>query len=129
MVSVFYFTPLPGFFSPFPHGTCSLSVTREYLALRDGPRDFQQDFSCPIVLRILLRVLNISPTGLSPSMISLPNEFNYIKTFSSTYEVLQPQSEDWFGLFPFRSPLLRESIAFFLFLRLLRCFSSPGCSL
>ena len=37
MVSVFYFTPLPGFFSPFPHGTCSLSVTREYLALRDGP--------------------------------------------------------------------------------------------
>ena len=30
MVSVFYFTPLPGFFSPFPHGTCSLSVTREY---------------------------------------------------------------------------------------------------
>jgi hypothetical protein len=27
----------------------------------------------------------------------------------------------WFGLFPFRSPLLRES---FLFLKLLRCFSS-----
>ena len=28
-----YFTPLPGCFSPFPHGTGSLSVTREYLAL------------------------------------------------------------------------------------------------
>ena len=28
----------------------------------------------------------------------------------------------WFGLIPFRSPLLREC---FLFLRLLRCFSSP----
>ena len=25
-------------FSPFPHGTCSLSVSRVYLALRDGPR-------------------------------------------------------------------------------------------
>ena len=25
-------------FSPFPHGTGSLSVSREYLALRDGPR-------------------------------------------------------------------------------------------
>ena len=25
-------------------------------------------------------------------------------------EVLQPQSLDWFGLFPFRSPLLRKSI-------------------
>ena len=24
--------------------------------------------------------------------------------------VLQPQSKDWFGLFPFRSPLLRKSI-------------------
>jgi hypothetical protein len=30
-----------------------------------------------------------------------------------------------FGLFPFRSPLLRKSILF-LFLRLLRCFSSPS---
>ena len=31
-----------------------------------------------------------------------------------------------FGLFPFRSPLLGESFAYFLFLRVLRCFSSPG---
>ena len=128
MVSVFYFTPLPGFFSPFPHGTCSLSVTREYLALRDGPRGFRQNSTCSAVLRIPLRVLNISPTGLSPTMVSFPKEFDYDKTFFSTYEVLQPQSEDWFGLFPVRSPLLRESIVFFLFLRLLRCFSSPGCS-
>ena len=30
-----------------------------------------------------------------------------------------------FGLFPFRSPLLRESRRF-LFLRVLRCFTSPG---
>ena len=32
----------------------------------------------------------------------------------------------WFGLFPFRSPLLRKSIIFFLFLGVIRCFSSPG---
>ena len=32
----------------------------------------------------------------------------------------------WFGLFRFRSPLLTKSNFFFLFLRLLRCFSSPG---
>ena len=31
-----------------------------------------------------------------------------------------------FRLFQFRSPLLSESIAFFLFLRVIRCFSSPG---
>src|SRR5438552_6961070 len=42
--------PSPGCFSPFPHGTCSLSVAGEYLALRDGPRRFPQGFSCPVVL-------------------------------------------------------------------------------
>ena len=31
-----------------------------------------------------------------------------------------------FSLFRFRSPLLSESILFFLFLRVFRCFSSPG---
>ena len=45
-----YFTPLPGFFSPFPHGTGSLSVDYEYLALEDGPPIFRQDFSCPALL-------------------------------------------------------------------------------
>jgi hypothetical protein len=48
---MFYFTPLRGFFSPFPHGTCSLSVTIEYLALEDGPPSFRQGFSCPALLR------------------------------------------------------------------------------
>ena len=46
----FYFTPLPGFFSPFPHGTGSLSVDDEYLALEDGPPLFKQDFTCPALL-------------------------------------------------------------------------------
>ena len=39
----------PGCFSPFPHGTGSLSVTREYLGLGDGPPRFRRDFSCPAV--------------------------------------------------------------------------------
>ena len=46
----YYFTPLPGFFSPFPHGTGKLSVDHEYLALEDGPPIFRQDFSCPALL-------------------------------------------------------------------------------
>ena len=45
-----YFTPLPGFFSPFPHGTGALSVDYEYLALEDGPPIFRQDFTCPALL-------------------------------------------------------------------------------
>ena len=42
--------PLPGFFSPFPHGTGSLSVDHEYLALEDGPPVFRQGFTCPALL-------------------------------------------------------------------------------
>ena len=49
-----YFTPLPGFFSPFPHGTGSLSVDNEYLALEDGPPVFGQDFTCPALLDLRL---------------------------------------------------------------------------
>jgi len=49
-----YFTPLPGFFSPFPHGTGSLSVDYEYLALEDGPPIFRQDFTCPALLVAVL---------------------------------------------------------------------------
>ena len=45
------FTPLPGFFSPIPHGTGSLSVAKEYLALGSGLPGFPQGFSCPVVLR------------------------------------------------------------------------------
>ena len=42
--------PCSGFFSPFPHGTSSLSVSQEYLALEDGPPIFGQDFTCPALL-------------------------------------------------------------------------------
>ena len=43
--------PSQGFFSPFPHGTGSLSVASEYLALPDGPGRFKQGSSCPALLR------------------------------------------------------------------------------
>ena len=47
------FTLLSECFSPFPHGTCSLSVIREYLALEDGPPRFPRGCSCPMVLEKL----------------------------------------------------------------------------
>ena len=37
-------------FSPFPHGTGSLSVTGEYSALEGGPPGFVPDFTCPALL-------------------------------------------------------------------------------
>ena len=42
--------PLSGCFSPFPHGTCSLSVGKEYLGLEGGPPAFRQDCTCPALL-------------------------------------------------------------------------------
>ena len=42
--------PYSGCFSPFPHGTCSLSVSQEYLALEGGPPSFPQGSTCPAVL-------------------------------------------------------------------------------
>ena len=42
--------PSSGCFSPFPHGTSSLSVMYEYLGLEGGPPMFRQDFTCPALL-------------------------------------------------------------------------------
>jgi hypothetical protein len=71
MVSGSISLPCSGFFSPFPHGTGSLSVSQEYLALPDGAGKFPQGVSDPAVLRILLSLFN-SSTGLSPSMAGFP---------------------------------------------------------
>jgi hypothetical protein len=43
--------PAQGCFSPVPHGTRSLSVTRESLALEGGPPSFTPDFSGRALLR------------------------------------------------------------------------------
>ena len=67
--------PSPGFFSPFPHGTSSLSVGREYLAFEDGPPMFRQDFTCLVLLFVAHRFV-LSSTGLSPSMARLSRLFH-----------------------------------------------------
>ena len=66
--------PSQGFFSPFPHGTGSLSVSQEYLALEDGPPIFRQGFTCLALLVIIMCAL--SCTGLSPTMVALPRAFH-----------------------------------------------------
>jgi hypothetical protein len=76
-VSGSFSLPYSGFFSPFPHGTSSLSVSEEYLALPDGSGRFRQDFTCPALLRIPLSLKVISCTGLSPSMVKNSKLFHY----------------------------------------------------
>lgn len=77
------------FFSPFPHGTSSLSVSDKYLALPDGPGQFKQDFTCPVLLRILLCQYYISYTGLSPSMDIYSKIFYYI-IINQSYSPITP---------------------------------------
>ena len=59
--------PCSGCFSPFPHGTCALSVSRECLALADGAAGFGQGSSDPALLRVQARFDRITRTGLSPA--------------------------------------------------------------
>ena len=45
------FTPLPGYFSPFPHGTYSTIGHAKYLGLPGGPGKFTTDSTSPPLLR------------------------------------------------------------------------------
>jgi len=92
-----YFTPLPGFFSPFPHGTGSLSVDYEYLALEDGPPIFRQDFTCPALLVVsLVSHVSFHVRGYHPLWPAFPNCSIMNRAITCR-------------LFRFRSPLLSES--------------------
>ena len=62
--------PSSGCFSPFPHGTGSLSVSKEYLAFGGGPPIFRQDFTCPALLDTSS---GASHTGLSPMSLAFPD--------------------------------------------------------
>ena len=104
-----YFTRHQACFSPFPHGTCALSVTREYLALEGGPPRFAQDFTCPALLGIPLGVSGLRVPGCHRLWRAFPRRFG--STSDSHVAVPQPRpgKPDRFGLFPVRSPLLGES--------------------
>ena len=117
--------PCLGYFSPFPYGTGSLSVSKEYLALPDGAGSFRQDSSGPALLRIPLVQVNLRLRDSHALWSSFPEGSAWWPFLNA---VLQPfgSTPPKFGLFPVRSPLLRESFVYFLFLRLLRCFSSAG---
>ena len=61
----------------------------------------------------LREVVTVSLTGLSPSMVSRSNVILLLYYFvTPMWRALQPLKgkPSRFGLFPFRSPLLRESI-------------------
>ncbi len=80
--------PLSGFFSPFPHGTCPLSVSKEYLALEGGPPRFKQGFTCPVLLRIPAHFECFRIRDFHPLWSAFPDCSSDILHFM---QVLQPQ--------------------------------------
>ena len=114
----------PGVLFTFPSRYCSLSVTKEYLALRGGPRAFRQGSTCLVLLWILSRFERFRLRGFHPLWqgLSIP----FLLAASIDYTVRTPRSKlPGLGSSAFARRYLRNHFCF-LFLRLLRCFSSPG---
>ena len=103
----------------------SLSVAREYLALRDGPRGFRPAFTCLVLLRCRIDQRLLSPTGLSPATAPHSRGFGWdrppgLRSYNPTRT-----SPGGLGWSAFARRYLRSRFCF-PFLRVLRCFSSPG---
>ena len=114
----------PGVLFTFPSQYYALSVTKEYLALRGGPRSFPQGFSCLVVLWILLCLLGFRLRGFHPLWPVFPEPFCYPQRIINA--VRTPEcTHSGLGSFGF-ARRYSQNHGCFLFLRLLRCFSSPG---
>ena len=114
----------PGVLFTFPSRYYSLSVTWSYLALGDGPPVFRQDSSCPDVLRIPLPshsfaygTVTLCGAAFQPSSATLLGSVR--GPYPARIATCGLGSSD-FARHYFRNRY------YFLFLRVLRCFSSPG---
>ena len=93
----------------------------------DGPGGFAQDYSCPALLRMPLGHIQLRLRDYHPLWSNFPERSSHcLHTTTWSYYPACASPHKRFGLFPGRSPLLGESFDYFLFLRVLRCFSSPG---
>ena len=115
----------PGVLFTFPHGTGSLSVTREYLALRDGPRGIPTGFHVSRRTQDPERrepgfvYWTITISGVASQPLRLPDSLVTPK-FSPTTPLSKLSG---LGSSRFARRYSGNRI-FFLFLQLLRCFSS-----
>ena len=107
--------PYSGCFSPFPHGTGTLSVSYEYLALADGPAGFTQDYTCPALLRGTLCLRRLRVRDFHPLRTDFPDGSPHRSSVQHRGPTT-PQGPEppRFGLLPVRSPLLGESLLFSL---------------
>src|ERR1051326_1821255 len=136
---VLFHDPSPGYFSPFPHGTGSLSVIREYSGLGGGPPGFTRNSSGSVLLgntpgsHVSFAYGAITPYGSAFQRLPLPTRFvTPCQDGSPGQAVPQPRPRNACRL---SHVIGLASSAFahhysrnrgcFLFLRVLRCFTSP----
>ena len=136
---VLFHDPSPGCFSPFPHGTSPLSVTREYSGLGGGPPGFTRDFTGPVLLGntpgsrmtvaygtvtryggifqdlpLATRFITPCQRGSTGRAVPLPPPRNACRLSHVTSLASSPFAHHYSG-----------NRGCFLFLRVLRCFTSP----
>ena len=120
-----YFTPRQGYFSVFARATTSLSVYQEYLALESGLPRFTQDFTSLALLRYPLGPTRLRVRGYHPLWPTFPGRS--ARLVDPISQALQPQVVNHLVWALTRSLAATDAISDrFLFLRLLRCFNSPG---
>ena len=124
----YYFTPLPGYFSSFPHGTSPLSVIREYLGLPGGPGRFTANSTSSLLLGNTTKTHNASfrVRDSHPLRSPIPRRSTNSRAHSKKCQSFQGGSHNTgyttpdsltcnrFSLIRFRSPLLTESRLFSL---------------
>jgi hypothetical protein len=121
---VLFHDPSPGCFSPFPHGTSPLSVTREYSGLGGGPPRFTRNFTGSVLLGNTLGSRAIvaygTVTRYGGIFQNLPLATRFItpcQRGSTGQAVPRPRTRNarrlshayGLAILPFRSPLLRKS--------------------
>ena len=131
------FTPLPGYFSPFPHGTHPLSVTRKYsgnqVVLADSHRIprapcYNGHAPTPTPTRFRLRGYHPLRHAIPDASATRPRK-RPAPAETGNKHAPQPRRrnprrvshDNGLAIIRFRSPLLTE----YPLLRVLRCFTSP----
>ena len=114
----------PGVLFTFPSQYYALSVTKAYLALRGGPRIFSQGSTCLDLLWIPPCQSTFHLRGFHPLWPAFPGRS--VKSFGSIPRSEPRSARTPVWALPVSLAATSRITCCFLFLRLLRCFSSPG---
>ena len=120
----YYFTPLAGVLFTFPSRYLFTIGCQGVFSLIRWSGQIRTEFHVHRITWDTSRGLRTSLTRLSRSLADFSTSLSSLSTSHIEVPLPREDKSSRFGLFRFRSPLLTESFRF-LFLGLLRCFTSP----